>query len=145
MIYLDVYMIRSVIGQIEAITPQIIGISSEVRQQPQNGQNVQNLKALQQTWRKQVDTLSDLSLHSVTSADFLDTTEALSRECLIKCQDALTALDFEKLTQEITLLVGMSQKAVQVCVSETQRTADPLLKGRLTEITSRVNSGWYYH
>ncbi len=80
-------------------------------------------------------------MDAVSSGDFLSTTEALAKESSTKCRDALGELDFEKLTSEISLLVGISEKAVHVCRTELQRAADPLIKSRLTEVTTRVNSG----
>jgi vinculin len=130
-----------VIGQIENLTPRIISASSEIRQQPQNSKHLQYLKTIQQEWRTHVGVLSDLSVDAVSGGDFLSTTEALAKESMTKCREALGELNFEKLTSEISLLVGISEKAVHVCRTESQRAADPLFKSRLTEVTSRVHSG----
>ena len=136
-----VHAIRSVISQIENLTPRIISTSSEIRQQPQNSKHLQYLKTIQQEWRTNAGVLSDLSVDAVSPGDFLSTTEALAKESLTKCREALAELNFGKLTSEISLLVGISEKAVNVCRTEIQRAADPLFKSRLTEVTSRVNSG----
>ena len=121
--------------------PRIISASSEIRQQPQSSKHLQYLKTIQQEWRTHVSVLSDLSVDAVSPGDFLSTTEALAKESLTKCREALGELNFGKLTSEISLLVGISEKAVNVCRTEIQRAADPLFKSRLTEVTSRVNSG----
>ena len=102
---------------------------------------MQYWKTIQQEWRSNVSVLSDLSVAAVSPGDFLSTTEALAKESLTKCREALGELNFEKLTSEISLLVGISEKAVHVCGIELQGAADPLIKSRLAEVTSRVNSG----
>ena len=138
---LGVHAIRSAIGQVEALTPRIISTSNEIRQQPQNSKHLQYLKTVQQEWQTQVGVLSDLSVDAVSPGDFLGTTEALANESLTRCREALAEYSFQKLSSEISLLVGISERAVHVCKTELQRAADPLFKSRLTEVTSRMNSG----
>ncbi|XP_028412831.1 uncharacterized protein LOC114535726 isoform X1 [Dendronephthya gigantea] len=135
-----VHAIRSTIGQIEALTPRIISTSNEIRQQPQNSKHLQYLKTIQQEWQTQVGVLSDLSVDAVSPGDFLGTTEALANESLTRCREALAEYNFQKLSGEISLLVGISERAVHVCKTELQRAADPLFKSRLTEVTSRMSS-----
>ena len=59
---------------------------------------------------------------------------------MAKCREALLEQDLEKLMQELSLLVGISEKAAHVCKHELKTAADPLLKSRLAEVTSSVNS-----
>ena len=114
--------------------------SSELRQNPQNTKSSQTLKFVQQEWRTHIGVLSDLSVCAVSPGDFLGTTEALAKECMAKCREALLEQDLEKLMQELSLLVGISEKAAHVCKHELKTAADPLLKSRLAEVTSSVNS-----
>ena len=112
--------------------------SSEIRQNPKKSS--QFLKMLQQEWRTHTGVLSELSGGAVSAGDFLSTTETLAKECVTKCQEALGEQDLEKLTRELSLFVGISEKAAQVCKIELNGAADPLFKSRLMEVTSAVNS-----